>query len=199
MTLILNDIDFMTVDELEKEVGWPLDYTSVRGLIPYINRLKGEDLKVIEVGTCRAESSYLIAEKCPKVSMIYCVDPYQAYKDWAGDLNQDVMSKFEEIAHTNMSKFPGRYEFVKKTSNEAHTQFEDESVDFIFIDGDHSYEATLTDIINYYPKVKRGAIFAGHDYNLADVRNAVRKFREDNKIRLPIQQSSNNTWFWYKP
>jgi predicted O-methyltransferase YrrM len=199
MTIILNDTDFMTVDELEKEIGWPHDWTSVKGLYPYIKRLQG-DVTGIEIGTCRAESTYLILDKCPNVTKLYTIDPYLGYDDWAGELNQETMSKFEDIAHKNMMKFGDRVEFIKSRSDDAETinYFKDEQVDFIFVDGDHSEEATYQDISNYYSKLRSGGLFSGHDYNLDAVRTAVERFRTDNKVRVNIQLSTNNVWFWYK-
>jgi predicted O-methyltransferase YrrM len=198
MSIILTDTDFMTVDELEKETGWPLDWTSVKGLYPYISRLKGDKIKGIEIGTCRGESAYLILSECPNVSKLYCIDPFLGYNDWAGELNQETMSKFEEIASKNLSKFENRVKIVKKKSTDAIHDFKDNSVDFIFVDGDHSREATYTDLCLYYRKLKTGGIFSGHDYHLPEVRQALNDFRDEYKCRIPIQMTSNSVWFWYK-
>lgn len=201
MSIVLTDIDFMTVDELETETGWPLDWTSVRGLYPYIKRLRGDNVTGIEIGTCRGESAYLILDTCPNVKKLYCIDPFAAYDDWVGELNQETMDKFEAIARKNLSKFGDRAEIIKARSDDPDTvaKFEDGQVDFIFVDGDHSYHATLADIQLYYSKLKSGGIFAGHDYNLEPVRNALLAFRDEFKVRVPIQMTANNVWFWYKP
>lgn len=45
--------------------------------------------------------------------------------------------------------------------------FEDESIDFCFIDANHTYEFVKRDIAAYLPKMKKGGIMAGHDYNLS--------------------------------
>jgi predicted O-methyltransferase YrrM len=50
------------------------------------------------------------------------------------------------------------------TTNEAVKLFEDDSLDAVFIDADHSYEAVKLDIQNWMPKVRKGGILAGHDY-----------------------------------
>ena len=42
--------------------------------------------------------------------------------------------------------------------------YPDSSLDFVFIDADHSYEACLADINAWLPKVKVGGYIAGHDY-----------------------------------
>ena len=197
MTIIFTDTDFMTVRELETETGWPLDWTSTKGLSPYIKRLKG-DVVGIEIGTCRAESTYLILDECQNVKKIYTIDPFESYEDWCGGIDQTTMDKFEAIAKENLSKFGDRVEMVKKSSVDALDTFEDGKADFVFIDGDHSYEATYNDLCNYYPKLRAGGLFSGHDYNLHEVKKAITDFREKFKVRIPIQMSINNVWFWYK-
>lgn len=53
---------------------------------------------------------------------------------------------------------------IKSCSWEAATLFEDNSVDFVFIDADHQYESVKKDITAWYPKIKIGGIMSGHDY-----------------------------------
>ena len=51
-------------------------------------------------------------------------------------------------------------------------------LDFVFLDADHSYESVTEDLNAWFPKLKKDAIFAGHDYNnpLFGVREAVENF-----------------------
>ncbi len=62
---------------------------------------------------------------------------------------------------------------LKMTSVEASELFEDKSIDFVFIDGDHNYEAIKKDIESWLPKIKTGGVMAGHDYNAHTVYRAV--------------------------
>lgn len=56
------------------------------------------------------------------------------------------------------------YEPFRMTSELAATYFPDASVDVVFLDADHTYEATKADIKRWLPKVKAGGYLAGHDY-----------------------------------
>ncbi len=62
---------------------------------------------------------------------------------------------------------------IRMPSVEAAKQFDDESVDFCFIDADHTEKAVREDITVWLPKVRPGGLLAGHDYHLPGVRAAV--------------------------
>lgn len=198
MALVYTDEDFMTVKQISEEAGWPLEYTTTKGFIPYLNRMRQDKIKGIEIGTGRGEGSYLILEKCSKVEKLYTVDPFKEYMDWVGVIEQKDQTKFEEIAKTNLSEFGDRVEMIKKSSDEAASMFEDNSMDFIFIDGDHSADQVKRDCINYYPKLKVGGLFAVHDSNLNMVKDGLKQFRDEKKVRVPIQLIGSSVSFWYK-
>ena len=61
-------------------------------------------------------------------------------------------------------------------------QFEDGSLDFIFIDASHQYPDVLKDIKLWSKKVKIGGYITGHDIDMDGVRQAVTESFEDYKI-----------------
>lgn len=64
-------------------------------------------------------------------------------------------------------------------SVESTKYYKDDSLDFIFIDADHTYEGVMRDLKAWYPKLKFGGHIAGHDYfNDEGVRQAVKDFFE---------------------
>tara|TARA_R110000868_G_scaffold140124_2_gene355437 strand:+ start:1125 stop:1706 length:582 start_codon:yes stop_codon:yes gene_type:complete len=65
---------------------------------------------------------------------------------------------------------------IKLSTREAYKLFADASLDFVFIDADHSYEGVLEDIQLWHPKVKTGGVLAGHDYDWTGVKQAVIDF-----------------------
>lgn len=56
------------------------------------------------------------------------------------------------------------FQLIKATSDNAVNQIKDDSIDLLFLDGDHSYQQVKRDLINYWPKIKMGGILLGHDY-----------------------------------
>lgn len=55
-------------------------------------------------------------------------------------------------------------------------KFEDESIDFVWIDASHVYPDVIKDIKAWYPKLRKGGVMAGHDYSDWGVEMAVREF-----------------------
>lgn len=66
----------------------------------------------------------------------------------------------------------------------AADRYEPESVDFVFIDADHSEAAVKRDIAAWLPKVRPGGVLAGHDIDFRDVRAAVLSFFPEDRVRV---------------
>jgi hypothetical protein len=81
-------------------------------------------------------------------------------------------------------------------SDKAASRFEDNSVDFVFIDADHEYESVKKDISAWYPKVRSGGVIAGHDFHDGGlgVQRAVREFFISFQLFNP-----GTVWFHNKP
>jgi predicted O-methyltransferase YrrM len=78
----------------------------------------------------------------------------------------------------------GRAEFHQGKSVDVATQFKDDYFDYIYIDGAHDYMNVLRDINAWYPKVKKGGIFAGHDLWFDGVKQAVLDFMEKREEKV---------------
>ena len=189
--------DFMTITQLIEIDSWPHSYLPGIDFVPYIKRL-GERVTGIEVGVAKGETSAYLLKECPNIEKLYGVDPYLPYEDWCRYIDEKEINLQESIAIDNLKSYMDRFEFMKMTSEDAIKSFAPGSVDYVFVDGDHSYEQTLADLNMYYPLVRSGGIFFGHDINLESVRKALEEFREENKIRIPINVIRNNAWFWTK-
>ncbi len=87
---------------------------------------------------------------------------------------------------------------IKLPSTKASKLYADNSLDFVFIDANHSYKFVKDDINAWYPKVKKGGILAGHDYERRwpGVIQAVDEFMLENNYSLEI--NSEQCWGFTK-
>jgi FkbM family methyltransferase len=84
-----------------------------------------------------------------------------------------------------LEPYGDRSEIIRKTSLDAVDNFEDESLDFVFVDAIHTYENCLEDLTAWEPKVKPGGYIMGHDWehpSYPGVQKAVEEFFEDKEI-----------------
>lgn len=138
----------------------------------------------VEVGTDHGKYAQQLCEGIPGLKLC-CVDPWVPYVEGTESHTQEEMNQIYEEAINRL--IPYNCVIYKNTSMGAVEFFEDNSLDFAFIDGNHEYEHVLEDIQAWYEKVKPGGIIAGHDYkedsiNKYGVIEAVEKFTTDNNI-----------------
>lgn len=82
---------------------------------------------------------------------------------WPGEASLESFMRNMEPFQYEAPQF--RMKVLKGNSVDLSSQFEDQSLDFVFIDANHTYEAVKADIRAYLPKVKPGGVLAGHDYH----------------------------------
>jgi len=76
----------------------------------------------------------------------------------------DIAVRNELQVRLNSWRNEPHIHFLKMKSTEAADTFKDESLDWVYIDARHDYESVLEDMNAWWPKVKQGGLFSGHDY-----------------------------------
>ena len=115
-------------------------------------------------------------------------------EDWAkqeGLMYNTCIKNLEPVAHV--------VKLLKNDSAKAASNFEDESVAFVFIDADHERDAVMRDLTAWWPKVKPGGTLGGDDYSSSwrTVIAAVDEFVEKNKLQF--EELEHGTWRIRKP
>lgn len=101
---------------------------------------------------------------CQAGLKMYAIDPWMAYKG-AGRTQEEQTRQDFLYGHTQRTLAPYKdCQIIRKTSMEALKDFEENSLDFVYIDGDHRFLFVAEDIYEWYSKVKKGGIVSGHDY-----------------------------------
>lgn len=121
------------------------------------------DFKVgVEVGVAEGEYSESICKANPQMK-IYGIDPYESYKGSQDYIHEDAFEMIYRQAQKRLKHFP-EYVFIKELSMEALKKIEDNSLDFVYIDANHTEPYVAQDIEGWSKKVKTGGIVSGHDY-----------------------------------
>jgi len=112
-----------------------------------------------EIGVERGKFSKEILFTADK---LYCVDLWKNYPGYREHVSD---AEYEEIFEDCQKRLEGRdVVFVRLDSIEASKNFPDDGLDFLYLDGNHTYESVSADTRAWYPKVRPGGIIAGHDW-----------------------------------
>lgn len=135
--------------------------------------------KGAELGVWKGATYKHLLKACPDLELTG-VDLYAPQPDnkgpekWVEGENGhdwDHERYYNEIMHFANKR--DNAHFLRMTTAEAATHIKDGSLDFVFIDADHSYEGVFNDIVNWAPKVKKGGAVMGHDIDWDGVVKAV--------------------------
>jgi predicted O-methyltransferase YrrM len=141
----------------------------------------------VEVGSWLGRSASFMAVEIMnsgKDIKLDCVDLWEF--DPEGDVDESLFIRAKnpaELFLRNMKKsnVENLVNPLKMSSVTASKLYEDNSLDFVFIDANHEYHHIKEDIEAWYPKVKTGGYIGGHDYgNYESVTQAVQEaFKND--------------------
>jgi hypothetical protein len=140
----------------------------------FVNELK-DDSVFVEVGSWKGKSiAYLGVEviNSGKKIKCYAVDTWKGSPEHTDDPYVKT-DRLYSLFMVNMQPVSSVVTAIRKPSTEAAIDFEDESVDIVFIDACHEYACVKEDIAAWLPKVKKGGIISGHDYYWGE--NGVKK------------------------
>ena len=108
----------------------------------------------VEIGCYKGKSTVYMAEeiiKSKKQISWTTIDTFEGTKDEGHD------ESFLDIYLKNVEPVKGCINTIVGDSKEEYKNFEDKSIDFLFIDGDHTFKGCRKDIELWFPKIKRGA------------------------------------------
>lgn len=194
LTEILN---FIKKKENLHVPSWQPGYNTVTNLI------KENNLKVgCEIGVAFGTQSLHILQNA-SIDKLYAIDPYKHFSSEVYDdgmnLNQNYFNVLYYIVRNRLNTFTNKVELIRKTSVEAASDIADFSLDFVYLDANHSYEAVKQDLAAWYNKVKTQGFLIGDDYdhpNFPGVKKAVDGFFSEKNI--PVVNPYPGKWYIQK-
>jgi cephalosporin hydroxylase len=161
----------------------------------------------VELGSWTGKSAaYCVVElyNANKLGKFFCVDTWEgSYRHHNAEQDyvlphaikniDDVYDMFKQNTHSISDKITE----MKMLSWKAADQFDDESVDFVYVDADHRYESVIKDLSAWWPKVKTGSYFGGDDFTKGhpDVVRATRDFFKDKNRKV---KKKGRCWYVQK-
>lgn len=178
-----------------------------------VERLPRTGGKVVEVGSFIGKSAVMmleLLESSGKEAEFTCVDPFvmdafinengaYSFSHWANTPGQSS-AKGAFLKH--LKDYKDKYALMEAESPAAAETFGDATLDFVFVDGMHDYESVRADILAWLPKLKPGALLAGHDFtwDFPDGHQGVAKAVHQICRELGIAYGvSRNSWYFFTP
>ena len=160
------------------------------------NKFKNKKINVIEIGARYGESSEILLNYL-NIDKYIIIDPYESYNDYKNDGFNDILinnneSIMEQIK-IKLKKYNRDIIFHIGYSNDIDiiNKIDNNSIDLIFIDGNHTYNYVYNDLKNYYPKLKKDGVLCGDDFfmrnNINDVLNSGAGYDEDMVYEAVVQ------------
>lgn len=163
-----------------------------RSINQVLDLYAGTNLTGAEIGVFKGHTSIgLLAN--PKIKHLYLIDPWQSgysinngKKKDSSDRSQKQMDSLYNSVLKLAKRFPNRTTIIREPSIKASIYVPNE-LDFVFIDGDHSFKAVSLDLTTWIPKVKQGGLVFGDDWSTGwkSVIKAVTLYIKDHDPFLP--------------
>lgn len=127
------------------------------------NILNDNNLKNgLEIGTFKGEFAKIVLDKWDGI--LYMVDPWKGMDDYEDASNHKHHNEVYSDVIKNLEGYENRAFMLRGKSEDLNHLFSDSSLDFIYIDGNHSYEYVKLDLELWWDKIKVGGFLMGHDY-----------------------------------
>lgn len=207
---------------------WGVDGSSKRGRFGRGDALRyrlraladGKEICGAEVGVLTGRLSSYMLKHVPEIERLYMVDawaevapehPYAVSGDTAAHQTQDQHEGNLRKALDNTAFASNRVTICRGDSAEKAETFPDASLDFVFIDADHTYEGVWRDLVSWWPKLRVGGMFSGHDIDNPvagvdfsgkphwGVRRALEEFVNAVCPDHPFEIGGEHTWYLTKP
>ena len=151
-----------------------------------------------ELGVFRGYMSYALL--CRPDLVLFMVDNWKGVEEYAHEGYGPKDMPAAKAHAFEVTKYAGkRRQVLEMDTDKAAGFITDGSLDFVFIDADHSYQGCKSDIINWLPTLKKGGLLGGHDYDNkkypfgAEVKRAVDEAVKEHGWTLDLGR--NTTWF----
>ncbi len=163
--------------------------------------------KGAEIGVLAGTYAEILHQSIPNL-FLYAIDPWVCSDDYHDYRRWKIINQAYEEAVKKLSPYHNK--IIRMTSMDAVKDFADESLDFVYIDGNHKYDFVKQDLEAWTPKVKKSGVVAGHDYYVSTrnrgVIEAVDEYIKEHgyelrlteRVNTPLRDNLHPSWYFIK-
>lgn len=163
--------------------------------------VSGQNLVGVEIGVYKGEHAESLFKNL-HIQRLFLIDPYELYATYKEGhahygIDQEPLSSAKQGAFERLAPHAGKISWIFKKSIDALAEIPDQ-LDFVYVDGNHEEAFVNSDILSFFPKIRKGGILGGHDFYNGYCREhdgvirAVTKFTV--KYDLPLQVELPDWW-----
>lgn len=163
----------------------------MRGAAEFVKAKFNFPIMVAEIGVERGKNALDMLENMD-IGKLYLIDDYLPYTDYLGGFcPPEIQEQVYQDMLGRINSYLNKTIVIRKSSLDSALLFPDNFFDFVYIDGNHNYESVKKDMTIWFPKIKKGGLMAGHDFDgrnitRQDVTEAVKDFSKENNLEYII-------------
>ena len=146
-----------------------------------LEKFGNKEIRAIEIGCASGNNSLDILSNL-NVKEFTIIDPYEFIKNNYDDYTKERLRLMRTQAERKLKKYSSKINWIHELSGDALSSISGK-YDFIYVDGDHSYDYAYQDMINYFPLLSTEFVFGGHDISQPGVSKAFCKFIREHEVK----------------
>lgn len=169
-----------------------MKYESIEGWFDYNDVSLYEEMVLsakdgaffVEIGCFKGRSTVAMCELIKKYSKkirFFAIDHFKG--SWEHQSDPTIKDLYK-IFLENTKQHYEHFMIIPQPSELAVDIFDNNSLDFVYIDASHDYESVKQDLNLWHPKIKTGGTIGGHDYGWESVKQAVDEFAFANNLQI---------------
>jgi len=150
--------------------------------------------RIVEIGCWKGRSTIALAAGTRGI--VYAVDSWKGSADRLDECNVFLAREGSDQVFREYTQNIAPYRNVttfKMTSVDAWYQLRKSKFDFVYLDGDHDYEAVKWDISHWGGLLVKGGLLAGHDADIIGVKRAIKELVPHHKV---VPSKDAMIWWW---
>lgn len=123
--------------------------------------------RVAEIGVWKGEFALHLLSSCQYIEQYYMIDPWRNLQTWDKPFNvsQEEFDQIYKTAMNNTQNYSTKRTVLAQETKNAVANIDKRSLDFAYIDGDHTLRGIVLDLFCILSRVRHGGFVGGDDFS----------------------------------